>query len=271
MRRFLLGILAIVTLSTVTGGKFHWDQKVEAVQGDAQKEKAAAVQKQNEEIEKEKAAVEEDHNRLVKLDKLNYLPPELKETFKKKIEGVEPVHLMILGSSSTSEDEGTWPKELKKALMEKYSQDLINVTVKEIAEKTSKQVVKNELHKPLVEMNPDILLFEPFLLYDNGEIIMSERLENLESITGDFKKQNPDITIILQPANPISGATYYPQEEADLEKYARDRQYVYLNHWDAWPDYNKNDIKEYLTKENLPNDKGNRVWLDYLLKYFIRG
>ncbi|MGG4169021.1 SGNH/GDSL hydrolase family protein [Rossellomorea vietnamensis] len=269
MRKFLLGVLAIVTLSTLAGGKYHWDQRVEAVQINGQKEKVVSVQADGEEEKKEKA--EEERKRLVKLDKLNYLPPELKNTFKKKIERKESVHLMIMGSSSTSGDDGAWPKELEKALIDTYGHDLIKVTLKEIAEKTSKQVVMEGIHKPLAEMKPDILLLEPFLLYDNGEIRMPDRLKNLETILSDFKKQNPDITFIIQPANPISGAYYYPQEEADLEKYARERKYVYLNHWDSWPDNKSKELKDYLTDENIPNEKGNKVWLDYLMKYFIRG
>jgi hypothetical protein len=276
MRKFWLWVLAIVTLSTLAGGKYHWDQRVSAVQVKGHTEKVSGYRtgmnmEEKKEEDEEKVAAEEVKNRLVKLDKLNYLPPELKETFKKKIEGDEPVHLMLLGSSSTSGKEGAWPKELEKALLDRYGHDLIKVTLKEIAEKTSQQVVKEELHKPLADMKPDILLLEPFLLNDNGEIRMSNRINNLETILGDFKKQNPEITFIIQPANPIAGAYYYPQEETDLEKHSRGEKYVYLNHWDAWPDYNSKELKDYLTEENIPNEKGNKVWLDYLMKYFIRG
>lgn len=44
MRKFLLGVLAIVTLSTLAGGKYHWDQRVEAVQFNGQKEEVVSVQ-----------------------------------------------------------------------------------------------------------------------------------------------------------------------------------------------------------------------------------
>ena len=273
MKKFLLGVLAAVTLFTLAGGKIHWDQRVDAVQAKDHWKEADTVQTvvsqvKKEKEEMEKSTTEEDKGRLVKLDKLNYLPPELKETFKKKVEKDEPVHMMILGSSSTSEAEGAWPKELEKALIDTYGQELINVTMKEIADKTSEQVVKDSIHKELAGMKPDILLIEPFLLYDNGEIRMSNRIKNLETILGEFKKQNPAITVIIQPANPIPGAYYYPKEEAELEKYARGKKYVYLNHWETWPD--NEEIKDYLTEENVPNEKGNEIWLDYLMNYFIR-
>jgi hypothetical protein len=56
---------------------------------------------------------------------------------------------------------------------------------------------------------------------------------------------------------------YYLQEEKDLEGYAKENGYIYLNHWDAWPDSSREDLKNYLTDENLPNAKGNKVWAQY--------
>lgn len=60
MRKFVLGVLAIVTLSTLAGGKYHWDQRVEAVQvkGHTQKVsgyRTGVIIEEN----KEKAAAEE--------------------------------------------------------------------------------------------------------------------------------------------------------------------------------------------------------------------
>jgi hypothetical protein len=81
MRKFWLGVLAIVTLSTLAGGKYHWDQRVSAVQVKGHTEKVSGYRtgmsmEEKKEEDEEKVAAEEVKNRLVKLDKLNYLPPE---------------------------------------------------------------------------------------------------------------------------------------------------------------------------------------------------
>ncbi|TMU84243.1 SGNH/GDSL hydrolase family protein [Bacillus sp. BHET2] len=273
MKKFLLIVLAVMTISTVIGGKYHWNQKVSAVQTkvNVTEEKSdEGIVEESKSIESQKVEAEPDKDRLVKLDKVNFLPKELQPIFQKAIEEQRPVNLMITGSSSTSHKDGAWPQLLESKLLDTYGDSLIHVTIKEIGGKTSQQVVKESIYKKMVNMKPDILLLEPFLLYDNGEIRMSERLKNISKIIKSFKKANPDMTILIQPANPIYGAYYYTDEENDLERYAKQNNYTYLDHWKAWPDYNKSEIEDYLTEGNVPNDKGNETWAKYLKEYFVR-
>ncbi len=262
-----------MTISTVIGGKYHWNQKVSAVQAKVnvnEEQSDGGIVEESKSIESQKVYAEPDKDRLVKLDKVNFLPKELQHIFQKAIEVQRPVHLIITGSSSTSHKNGAWPRLLERELLDTYGDSLIDVTIKEIGGKASQQVVKESIYKEMVNMKPDILLLEPFLLYDNGEIRMSERLKNISKIIKSFKKANPDLVILIQPANPIYGAHSYPDEENDLERYAKQNNYTYLDHWKAWPDNNKREIEDYLTEGNVPNDKGNEIWAKYLKEYFMR-
>jgi hypothetical protein len=272
VKKFLIIILTIMTISTVIGGNYHWNQKVSAVQGKGnvteEKSDEDSVERKRS-IEGKKGEADPVKGKLVMLDKVNFLPKDLQPTFQKAIEERRPVHLMIIGSSSTPQKDGAWPQLLERKLLDIYGDSLIRVTIKEIRGKTSQQVVEDSIHKELVNMKPDILLLEPFLLYDNGEIKMSERLKNISKIIKSFKKENQDLIILIQPANPIYGATYYPQEENDLERYAEQNNYIYLNHWEAWPDYSKRELEDYLTEGNIPNEKGNETWAEYLQEYFV--
>ncbi|WP_175990176.1 hypothetical protein [Bacillus sp. Marseille-Q1617] len=270
MKNVLLICLLIITVYTLTAGKLHWDKRVIAVQAGS-----AATNDVNHQDKKEKEVISAaeviDKDKLVKLDKVNHLPPELQQKFREKINGDDqPVYMMVLGSSSTSQKEGGWPKQLENKLHEFYGKSLVEVSIKEIANKTSDQVISENIHKDLAGLTPDILLLEPFLLYDNGELSISDRLQNLSTIIEVFKEHNPEMTVMIQPANPIHGARHYPNEEQDLEDYAKQNKYIYLNHWYAWPDHKGKEIKEYLTNENLPNDKGNGLWAKYLIDYFVR-
>ncbi|BCB05805.1 SGNH/GDSL hydrolase family protein [Bacillus sp. KH172YL63] len=262
MKKFFIWLLAIVTISTLVGGKLHWDKRVEAVQG---------INSTVTDEENEKNESEEKEKREKQLEKLNFLPPELKETFKDKMEREEPVHLMVLGSGSSSSREGAWPGELEKGLIDTYGKEFIKVSLNEVGNRTSQQVIEEDLHKRFAEMKPDILLLEPFLLADYEGVDLSDRLKNIDDITGEFKKLNPDIFIIIQPSNPIPESAEYTEAEAELENYSKERKFVYLNHWEAWPIDGGDEIKNYLTKDNQPNEKGNKVWFEYVRKYFIRG
>jgi hypothetical protein len=267
MNKFLLACLMIMTTGTLILGKNHWNKQVDSV--------LATLNDETIEIEKSmpdnpSAEKKIDKERLLKLDKLHALPSELRPLFKEKIENDQPVQLLIIGSASTSEKEGAWPNLVERRLKEFYSDSLIKVRIKEIPAKTSKQVIAGNLHKDLAGLKLDVLLFEPFLLYDNQKIKITERIHNLSVILKEFKNQNPDIKIILQPSNPIFGAHYYLQEESELEHYSKQQKHIYLNHWEAWPDSDDKDIRNYLTKDYLPSDRGNEVWADYVIDFFIK-
>ncbi|KSU61016.1 hypothetical protein AS034_15360 [[Bacillus] enclensis] len=269
VKNFLLICLFIITFAVLAGGKMYWDGQINSVLVETLSMKAPEQSVKSEVNEDpEKAAANKE--KMLKLDRLNYLPPELQQKFREKINQDKPLHFMILGSSSTSEQKGAWPDLLEKRLMDVYGNTLLNVTVKEMANMTSTEIVEENLQEEWVKKKPDILLIEPFLLYDIEEIAIKKRLKNLTVMLEDFKKGNPDLTIIIHPSNPIYGAHYYLEDEKELEKYAKENKYIYLDHWKSWPDSNEKEIKDYLTNESLPNKKGNEAWAQFLLHYFVR-
>ncbi|QTC40330.1 SGNH/GDSL hydrolase family protein [Bacillus sp. V3] len=259
----------IITFAVLAGGKMYWDGQNNSVLAETVSVKAPKQSLKSETNDEQKKAAAKKE-KILKLDRLNYLPPELQKKFREKINQDKPLHLMIIGSSSTSEQKGAWPDLLEKRLMDVYGNTLLNVTVKEIANKTSTTIVEENLDEESVKKKPDILLIEPFLLNDIEEIGMKKRLNNLTAMLEDFKKGNPDLTIIVQPSNPIYGAHYYLEDEKVLEEYAKENKYIYLDHWKAWPDSGEIEIKDYLTEESLPNKEGNEVWAGFLVDYFIR-
>lgn len=259
--RIGLVMLGLLTSSVVIGGKYHWEGEVREVQ-------ASAYASHQEVLEVEKAKAEKkaenERHRLQALDRINGLPRDVQPLFREKEAQGKPVRMMIAGSSSTSDEPGAWPDTVKKALTKEYGEDLLSVSVHEIGGKTSEEVKNEGLHLPLAKEKPDLLLLEPFLLADNSHIDMKRRLKNLSSILDAFKKENPDIMILLQPSNPIPDAHYYPLEEKKLREYAKDHHYPYIDHWKDW-----NDVESQVTKKELPNKEGNEVWSSFMVDYFV--
>lgn len=65
-------------------------------------------------------------------------------------------------------------------------------------------------------------------------------------------------------------AGFYSVLVGALEKFAKDNEIPYLNHWTTWPDTSSPEIQEYLTTDpSAPNEKGHEVWAEYLANYFI--
>ncbi|PFA67258.1 hypothetical protein CN378_10440 [Bacillus sp. AFS015802] len=266
MRMLLLIGLMIVTLFTLVSGKIYWDDRIERVQAKGQ----TAHEDFNTGGDSHEEAEGKKNVDVVTLDKLNLLPKEIQSLFRLKVGQGQSVNLAIVGSASASKTEKTWSHLLERKLVDTYGASVIKITTKEIANKTSTQVISEKLLDGLAASKPDILLIEPFLLYDNTKLPMDDRLKNLSTIIEQFKSFNSDVTVMIQPSNPIYQAHYYPKEEKELEKYAYTHGYTYLDHWKAWPSGESNQLLSYLTGGGLPNDKGNEVWARYIEDYFIQ-
>ncbi|MBM7661656.1 hypothetical protein JOC85_002459 [Bacillus mesophilus] len=278
--KIILVTLSITMVASIIVGNIHWKNKIESfhtVEVQKTETLSTSAEEPNIDASSDTKGSEENSEEVTtsiesNVEKQSYLgnlPEDLKKKINTAINQQKPLNFLILGSASTSEQETAWPNLVKQKLEETYGKSVFTITVKEIKDKTSKEVVGGELYMPLVESGADILLIEPFLLADNGKVRMSERLGNLTTILEAFKQKNPTVKVIIQPSNPIYDAFYYPREERDLRIYAERNNYIYLNHWGAWPKANSPELKELLTEESLPNDKGNKLWADYLINYFV--
>lgn len=283
MKRALVILLFIITVVTLVTGKVHWEQKIKMAKADDRMNHSVPSEVKKEEEVVAEAPVQKvepvtqpvsqttspgkSKEEITKYTK--NLPKNLQDKLLKAVEEGQTIQMAILGSASTSAAEGAWPNLLKKQLTATYGEPLLNVSIKEIYRKTSTAVVQERLYQDMLNAKVDILLIEPFLLHDNGRLFMPKRLENLTTILNDFKKANPEMTVMIQPSNPIFNAHYYVKEERELEAFATKNNYIYLNHWEAWPDNKSKDLKQYLTDRSLPNQKGNELWANYLTKYFI--
>ncbi|MFK4998700.1 SGNH/GDSL hydrolase family protein [Bacillus sp. N9] len=200
------------------------------------------------------------------LEKTENWPETARQSFSASIEAGIPYHIAIVGSQALGGEEG-WAAMLRDALEETYSKDLINVSIFEFGDKTSNQFLADGGDQLVADRSPDLVLFEPFTLNDNGRVAVSESHENIAT----FIEKVDDAVVILQPTHPIYKATLYPGEVNDLKIFATEQKLPYIDHWEIWPDYKTEEIIDYLVrpKQSAPNEKGHKLWFSYLEKYFI--
>lgn len=264
MKKLLVIIVIVLSVAVIVTGKLHWDNKIQATVKTAQVEKPDNV--------KVKSTSEENQENMVKEVEAysQNMPKEIQQKLMESVKSGEPVNLVIAGSSATPEEATGWPTSLKREIENTYGKNVLNVTIKEISEKTSTEVVQEQLFQEIIKLSPEVLLLEPFILYDNGELIgIEKRLENLTIIIEAIKVHYPDVVVLLQPPNPIYKAVHYPKEVERLEVYSKENNYIYLNHWEAWPDYRLNEFVDYVNEDG-PTELGHKVWFEYLSEYFIQ-
>ncbi|WP_374988842.1 SGNH/GDSL hydrolase family protein [Priestia megaterium] len=197
------------------------------------------------------------------------LPKSVTEKIEQAEKAQKPIKLVIVGSAPKEKVDKTWGALLKENLQSTYGEDLITTQIYEYTDMTTLEFVKNEAYKQILNEKPDVLLFEPFLLNDNGVVGINNTLENITVIMSRLKKHNSELVTILQPSAPVYKAENYPNDVKALEKFSKENGYEYLDHWNAWPDYRSKDILTFLAKTpGQPNADGEKLWANYLETYF---
>lgn len=154
--------------------------------------------------------------------------------------------------------------------MESKYNSLFNITVNATqSEVTTSDVIKEGHHLEEINEKLDIVIFEPYLLDGNGLFSINQSLQNISGIIEDLKAENPDVFIFLQPGQPIHKAIYYPVDIEAMKNWSEENGHTYINHWSSWPDYQSDELLDYMKHESIiPNEKGHKVWAEYIIKYF---
>ncbi|MCM3253628.1 SGNH/GDSL hydrolase family protein [Priestia aryabhattai] len=251
-----VNILAIIVfIAAIAAGKMYWNNKVSEQSVSA----PTKVETSSNKNESENTWKEHAQN----------LPKSVKARLQNAKQTETPLKLVIVGSASQEQVKATWAELLKKEIEDSYGSSLINVEVHEYKNMTTLQFIKSGDYKEIADVQPDVLLFEPFLLNDNGVVGIENTLENINIILTYVKEQNEQVITILQPSAPVYKANNYPNDTEALKQFAKENGYDYINHWTAWPDYRSEGILNYLTKTHgQPNDDGEKLWAQYLENYF---
>ncbi|QIZ66054.1 SGNH/GDSL hydrolase family protein [Geobacillus subterraneus] len=259
MRNFVLILLiAVACLAFAIAGHVYWKQTIDATV-QAARAKMETFAEQEEKANQTEAA----------LARAKRLPADAQAAIKRAVEENRPIRLVIAGSESTPE-KGGWPDLLKQALDEAYGEGTFQITVHEYEGLTTADADRQRIAADWASDKPDLVLLEPFLLNDNGVIVIDDTLDHIESMIGQLKSAAPDAVVMLQPPNPIYNATYYPEQVEELEAFAKENGYPYINHWPAWPDNQSEELNKYIDPESdLPTEEGAKRWADALAEYFI--
>lgn len=256
LKRFTVVLTLLICVAGIIVGNLHWNNKISAKTGKVTNPKA--------EVEAvEKKPVEEKEPEFLEASK--HLPKELQEKIKKSTASNEPINLIIFGSV---ESDDTWSEKIKNEILAHYGENVFNISIVSTGDKTTLDIINDKTYEEL-NSEADVILFEPPMLKDNGVVGIDNTLENVQTIIDSWKEANNELILMVQPPNPIYGATYYPQEVTQLKDYIESKDIVYLNHWENWPDLNDDKMKDFLTVNGGPNENGNKVWADYLINYFI--
>lgn len=248
MKNFLTVLLGIICVAILYWGHSYYNQKIEAAS--------------NKGTEVSQGTGEEAVEQSIDIDDLTKnWPDKTVERMKQTIKEKKKFKLLLVGNKSDTKSY----KDVKEKLTEAFG-DHITVSIVSF-NGTSTHFIQE---KDLADKKADLIVLEPFLVADNGEVAIDDTLKNVSKFIKQVVDSNPKASVVLQPSYPIYQAKYYPIQVEELKKYAKKKDIPYLDHWSAWPDYQNEEIQDYLLPDQSgPNEKGIQVWSDYLLHYLM--
>ena len=275
MKNLVCGAIVTVSAGVIIAGNIHWNQKISAQAEQIVQRDTSVIVEQPVEIEpeptKEKTPqqTEQEKKEQELAAYTQNLPPELQRKITEASMNGKSLNLVIYGSESSSTEKGAWPDLLNQHLTKTYGEKLFNLNILSEGNKTTVEVIRTNSFEKVNDLKPDIIIFEPFMISDNSrKISMKNRIGYIQKIMDTWKKKNEQVTILLQPSNPIYSATYFPTQVEEIKNFAKKNNITYIDHWENWPDEKNNKLKEYVTSKNLPNENGNKTWAEYLGSYF---
>lgn len=261
MRGFLATILAVLCAVVLFWGQTNWNKR-NVISGNEENQSSTIIidnNLQKNDKDKKSTLMEYTEN----------WPSESRSAFKRALDEKRQFKILLLGSPAIGSSPTGWAYITQKGLISAYGDSNLRVEIKTHTTNTM-EFTNNNLQNELVETGAELIIFEPFLLTDNGSVKIEDSLEFIEMIIEDVNIANPETVFLLQPPNPIYSPKYYDTQVKALAEFAEDKNLPYLNHWEVWPDPASEEIKNYLDENtNLPNEQGHKIWADFILDYFI--
>ena len=152
----ILSIIACVAI--LIAGQLYWNQKITVT--------VASENISEKGNKKSEESVMNDSDSLVSYTR-NW-PKESVNTFQEHLEAGRPFTIAFLGSTALGEGKESWPEIVKASLNETFGE---HMTVSTFSyDLTSNAYINEEKLTEVVEEQPDLILFEPFTLKDNGKV-----------------------------------------------------------------------------------------------------
>jgi hypothetical protein len=264
MKTFFTTIFGILCVIVLFMGNIYWQGKTAVSVGTTATEDNSSLKpKVNEKDEGESNSTDQ----LLSFAK-NW-PVSARESFEQSLLDKQSFSIMIVGSEGIGNDASGWEQLVSDSLLETYGKQNIDVSIHTF-DLTTANFIQESKDIELAEEAPDLVLFEPFTLNDNGNIEIVDSLEHIATFIEEAKMVNPNVAFVLQPPHPLYQAKFYPLQVEALKDYAEANGIAYLDHWTVWPDPETSEVKDYLlADQSAPNDKGHELWGKYINDYLI--
>lgn len=252
-------ILYTLTLLTcvliITYSYFVFSGKIEQSQKNATEIKSIVPKKES--IVKKDSLLSKEY--ITKLSKNT--DESVQNLLLKRYEQKQNVNVLILGSKVT-DGSSSYEKDLLTESQKTYG-DFIKFTT--LFFNTTSTGFSNMMDTEIQwDKKYDIIVFEPFVLNDQGIVDLTEEQNVILKLANISKEKVNDRILILQPSFPNPESPYYRGNVELLKNFSTEKNYVFFDHWDKWE-----PSKVYINEKGYLNEDGLSIWTEAIKNYFI--
>ncbi|BCB05877.1 SGNH/GDSL hydrolase family protein [Bacillus sp. KH172YL63] len=258
MKKAFILLLFIIAAGVIVYGNLHWNSMT-ATSGEKEgQETAPAVTSET----KESAANEDDY-----ISFMENWPEGAQEVYEEKAKADEPFHIVLMGSQAMDAAEKGWDDLVMEKLQDVYGD---TITVQSVSfDMNTLEFVNETKYGEIADFSPNLVIFEPLTLNDNGEVVIEDSLINIETIMDGIQGDADDTFFALTPPQPVYSPNLYAFQIEQTREFAEDHEIPYIDHWENWPSVDDEEIKNYLNADSSPNAEGQQAWAQGVIDYLI--
>ncbi|MHA7138187.1 SGNH/GDSL hydrolase family protein [Rossellomorea arthrocnemi] len=256
MKKVLILLLFIVSIGVIVYGNLHWNSMVTS---SGSEEGSVANRDSNDAPDVAAGG--------------NYLkyagnwPEGARTLYEEKLQDGESFKIVLMGSQAMDSVENGWDDIVTEKLQEVYED---SVEVSSISyDVNTLEFVNEEKYLEIAELEPNLVIFEPLTLNDNGEVVIEDSLVNIETIMDEIKEESGDVYFALTPPQPVYKPNLYAFQIEETRDFTSETDLPYIDHWENWPAVEEEEIKDYLDEDSSPNEEGHKAWATGINNYLV--
>jgi hypothetical protein len=257
MKKALIFLLFLLCGGVIVYGNLHW-QSMTSESASKEKETAETKNETNNKVETDVFSVNSEEY----LPFAASWPEDARTVYKEKLEAGETFSIVLIGSDEMETVEESWNDLVADALKDAYGG---TISIESLSyNMNTLDFVREERFGEITEVDPDFVVFEPFVFKDNGTVIIEDSLQNIDTIIEEV-----DAPFVISPPQPVYQPALYATQIEELKRYTDERGIPYIDHWSNWPDVEDEEIKTYLDDASSPNQQGHELWAQGVIDYLI--
>lgn len=257
MKKIGIALLFLCGIGILFFGRWHWSRQIASTV-------AGTINAETTQTNEAQKSTEETTTSFMSYAK--NLPDDAVEKLERAAENNESVNLTLV-----AREEPSWVAAFEEELVSTYGEDVWSIETITYDSMTSFELLESDLMQQVKDTNPNVILYEAPLLNDNGLWPSEDSISFNSQILEQWTTAISDVTIMVQPSNPIHQGVNYPLEVEAFQAFIEGEGYIYIDYWETWPDRNSDEMLNYLvdgTRTQL-NEAGYQLWADYLIDLFI--